>query len=79
MSENKGMIGAIILALILIFGLIGTIICIERVPVGYEGIVYSMSNGVTGETLTQGWHIVAPSKKVKLFSISNSQLILTKR
>ena len=78
MSENKGMIGAIILALILIFGLIGTIICIERVPVGYEGIVYSMSNGVTGETLTQGWHIVAPSKKVKLFSISNSQLILTK-
>lgn len=77
-NKGKGMLGAIILALVLIFGLIGTIICIERVPVGYEGIVYSMSNGVTGETLTQGWHIVAPSKKVKLFSISNSQLILTK-
>lgn len=78
MENRKGFIGAIIIAFVLIFGLIGTVLCIERVPVGYEGIVYSMSNGVTGETLTQGWHIVAPSKKVKLFSISNSQLILTK-
>lgn len=37
-----------------------------------------MNGGVQGETLTQGWHLVAPTKKVKLFTVSNEQLILTK-
>ena len=52
--------------------------CIERVPVGYEGILYSMNGGVQEQTLGSGWHIVSPSKKVKLFTISNEQLLLTK-
>lgn len=75
---NKGKIGAVIsgIALILIF--ISLIICIEKIPVGYEGVVYSMNGGVKDETLQQGWHMVAPTKKVKEFTISNEQLILTK-
>lgn len=74
----RGTVGAITLAVILVVGLICGVACIEKIPVGYEGVVYSMSGGVQGETLSQGWHMVAPTKKVKEFTISNEQLILTK-
>ena len=73
----NGKIGAITLAVILVVGFICGIVCIEKIPVGYEGVVYSMNGGVQDETLTQGWHMVAPTKKVKEFTISNEQLILT--
>lgn len=76
--RKSGAIGGVILGLILIVGLICGITCIERIPVGYEGICYSMNGGVSGETLTQGWHLVSPTKKVKLFTVSNEQLLLTK-
>lgn len=33
----KGKIGALFLALALILGLIGAVICLERVPAGYVG------------------------------------------
>ena len=76
---NKvGRVGAIGVGIVLIFVLIMTVVCIEKIPVGYEGVVYSMNGGVKDETLTQGWHLVAPTKKVKTFTISNEQLILTK-
>ena len=74
----RGTVGAITLAVVLVVGLICGIVCIEKIPVGYEGVVYSMSGGVQDETLSQGWHMVAPTKKVKEFTISNEQLILTK-
>lgn len=75
---KKGSIGGITLAIILVVGLICTLICVERIPVGYEGVVYSMAGGVQNETLTQGWHLVAPNKKVNLFTVANEQLVLTK-
>lgn len=77
MNSTVGTVGAVTLAIILVVGLIAGIVCIEKIPVGYEGVVYSMSGGVQGETLSQGWHMVAPTKKVKEFTISNEQLILT--
>lgn len=73
---EKGKIGAIILGFIMVIGLIMTIVCTERIPAGYEGVVYSMS-GVKDETLSQGWHIVTPPNKVKEFTIGNEQLLLT--
>lgn len=76
--ENKGFIGGIALAVVLVIGLICGLMCIEKVPVGYEGVVYSMAGGVQEETLSQGWHLVAPNKKVNLFTIANEQLVLTK-
>lgn len=75
MSEN-GCVGAVILGIVLVLGVIGLTVCTERIPVGYEGVVYSMKGGVEDETLSQGWHIVAPTKKVKEFTISNEQLLL---
>ena len=76
--SKKGFIGGIVLAVVLVVGVISALICIERVPVGYEGVVYSMAGGVQDETLTQGWHLVAPNKKVNLFTVANEQLVLTK-
>ena len=75
---RKGSIGGITLAVVLIIGLICTLVCVERIPVGYEGVVYSMAGGVQEETLSQGWHLVAPNKKVNLFTVANEQLVLTK-
>ena len=76
--SNIGRIGAAVVAIVLVLTLIMTFICIEKIPVGYEGVVYSMSGGVKDETLQQGWHLVAPTKKVKEFTVGNEQLILTK-
>lgn len=75
---SKGKIGAIILAVVMAVGLICLIASIERIPTGYEGVVYSVSHGVEDETLTQGWHLVSPSKRVKEFTVGNEQLLLTK-
>ena len=75
---RKGLLGAISLGVIIFITLICIIMCVERVPVGYEGVVYTMAHGANGETITQGWHILAPTKKIKLFTVGNEQLVLTK-
>ena len=74
---KRQIIGGIVIALVLIFGLITAITCLERVPTGYVGVVYNMSGGVDGEVLTQGWHLVSPTKKVTTYSIGLEQSYLT--
>ena len=73
----KAKLGAILLALILIIGLVGCISCLEQIPAGYVGVVYNMNGGVDGEVLGQGWHLVAPSKKVTEYSIGLEQSYLS--
>lgn len=73
----KGKIGAILLAVVLVFGLIAAVVCLEKVPAGYVGVVYNMNGGVDGEVLSQGWHLVAPTKKVTTYSIGLEQSYLT--
>lgn len=72
-----GKIGAVVLAVILVAALFCGITCMERVPAGYVGVVYNMNGGVDGEVLTQGWHLVAPTKKVTTYSIGIEQSYLT--
>lgn len=74
----KGKIGAVILAILIIGVLISAALCAKRVPTGYKGVVYNMNGGVNGETIGTGWHIVSPTKKIKLFTIGNEQMLLTK-
>lgn len=74
---SKGKIGAIVLALGMIIGVILLVMCMERVPTGHVGVVYNMNGGVDGEVLTQGWHIVSPTKKVTTYSIGIEQSYLT--
>lgn len=73
-----GKLGGVIAGVAVVGCIVGGIFCIEKIPVGYEGVVYSMSGGVNGETLPQGWHLTSPTKKVKEFTVSNEQLLLTK-
>ena len=72
-----GKIGAVVLAVVLMFGIVGFAVCSERIPAGYVGVVYSMSGGVEDEVLQQGWHFVSPTKKIKEFTVSEEQLALT--
>ncbi len=74
---RKGFLGSIILAAVLVIGLITFFACMERVPAGYVGVVYNMNGGVDGEVLTQGWHLVSPTKKVTTYSIGIEQSYLT--
>lgn len=74
---KTGKIGAIFLALIMFVGLVCAVFCMERIPTGYVGVVYSMNGGVRDEILTQGFHLVAPTKHVKKFTVGNEQLVLT--
>lgn len=74
---KKGALGAGVLGVLLVIGLICLFLSTERVPAGYAGIVYNMSGGIEGETLDQGFHIVAPTKRVTLYSIGIEQSYLT--
>ena len=73
----RGLIGGIAFALVLILLIVGCVVCLEKVPAGYVGVVYNMDGGVDGEVLTQGWHLVSPTKKVTEYSIGIEQSYLT--
>lgn len=73
----KGKIGAVILGIIILGCINLGIVCMERVPAGYVGVIYNMNGGVDGEVLGQGWHLVSPTKKVTTYSIGIEQSYLT--
>ena len=75
--RKKGFIGAIVLAVLIFGGIILALLCTSRVPAGYVGVVYNMNGGVDGEVLSQGWNLVAPTKKVTTYSIGIEQSYLT--
>ena len=73
----KKMIGSIVTGVVIILIIIGLFICTEKIPAGYVGVVYNMNGGVENETLSQGFKIVAPTKKIVLYSIGIEQSYLT--
>ena len=75
--SKKGAIGGGILGFIFAVAFILVLMCSEKVPTGHVGVVYNMNGGVDGEILTQGWHIVSPTKKVTTYSIGIEQSYLT--
>lgn len=77
MKKSNGFIGAVVLGVIMAIVLIVGFSCAKKVPAGYVGIVYSMNGGVSDEVLSQGWHIVGPTKQVTLYSIGIEQSYLT--
>ena len=74
---RKGSIGAILLAFLIFGGLLLCLACTEKIPTGYVGVVYNMSGGVDGEVLSQGFHVVAPTKKVTTYSVGLEQSYLS--
>ncbi len=75
--NKKGLVGAITLAVVIFGCVILAIFCTSRVPAGYVGVVYDMNGGVDGEILSQGWHLVSPTKNVTTYSIGIEQSYLT--
>ena len=74
---RNGFIGSLLLALLIFGGAFTLLFCTEKIPAGYVGIVYNMNGGISDEVLTQGWHLVSPTKKVTEYSIGLEQSYLT--
>ena len=72
----KKSIAIVVSALFALVVAITAIVCLERVEVGNVAVIYSM-NGVEDEVLTQGWHFIAPLKRVKQFPISQQQIVFS--
>lgn len=74
---KTGRVGAVFLGIIMVAAVVLGFMCMEKVPAGYVGVVYNFSTGVSGETISQGWHFVAPTKKVTIYSVGIEQSYLT--
>lgn len=75
--RKTGLVGAIVLAILLIGGIILAFNCTTRVPAGYVAVQYNMSGGVQDEVLTQGWHLTSPTINTTLYTIGLEQSYLT--
>ena len=75
--SKTGKLGGAILGVALIGGAVVGINCMEKVPAGYVGVVYNFSSGISDQVLSQGWHLVSPTKKVTTQSIGIEQSYLT--
>ena len=74
--QHKKTFAAVVAGLLAVVAAITVFICVERVPVGYVGVVYSAA-GVEDQTLSQGWHLLSPLKKVSSFPISQQQIVFS--
>ena len=73
----KKALGGFTTAAILIFAIVVFLFCTVRIPAGYVGVVYNMNGGISNKTLSQGFHIVAPTQNVTTYSIGIEQSYLT--
>ena len=74
----KGFVGAVVSGLVIFGIIVGIFMCTEKIPAGYVGVVYNINGGIEDDVLTQGFKIVAPTKKVTLYSIALEQSYMTK-
>lgn len=70
-------LGAFLVAVIMIVGIFAGIKSATVIDAGYCGLVYSLNGGIEDEVLTQGWHFVAPTKRVIKYSVSTEQGVLS--
>ena len=77
MNKN-GAVGAVVAGFLVVVGLIVFFTGMTKVPAGYVGVKYTMSGGVTDDTLSQGWHWTSPTVRVTTYSIGIEQSYLTK-
>ena len=75
---SKRIIGASLLSLLVLGITGGAVSCLEKVPAGYAGVVYSLNGGVTGEVLTQGIHFMSPFEHVAKYPVSTETMYLSK-
>ncbi len=74
--QHKKTFAGIVAGLLAVVVAIALFVSVERVPVGYVGVVYSAA-GVEDQTLAQGWHLLSPLKKVSKFPASQQQIVFS--
>ena len=52
--------------------------CTSKIDPGYAGVIYNMDGGVEDHVLSQGYHVIAPWKKVIEYPISTETVYYTK-
>ena len=77
MNENQGC-GILAIGLALIVGVVGAFLSTYKINPGYAGVVYNMDGGIEQEVLGQGFHMVAPWKKVVEYPVSTETVYYTK-
>ena len=75
LKQKLGTIG-IGLGMIICVGIVYSVIC--KISPGYAGVIYNMNGGVEDSVLSQGYHIVAPWKKVIEYPVSTETVYYTK-
>ena len=75
LKQKLGTIG-IGLGMIICAGIVYSVIC--KISPGYAGVIYNMNGGVEDSVLSQGYHIVAPWKKVIEYPVSTETVYYTK-
>lgn len=74
----KKIVAFIIIGVLALAGAVFGVKSFKWIDAGKVGVVYSMNGGVKDEVLEQGIHFINPFDKVKQFTVSNEQLILSK-
>ena len=74
--QHKKTFAGIVAGVLAVVVAIVAFVSVERVAVGYVGVVYS-SAGVEDQTLAQGWHLLSPLKKVSKFPVSQQQIVFS--
>lgn len=77
-------IGAVVMKRIIygVLGLVGVLILyltlVVSIMPGYMGVVYNINGGIESPVLNQGWHVVAPWKKVTSYPVSTETVYMSK-
>ena len=66
---SKGIGVAVTTGAVVLAGLLTVASCTSKIPAGYKGVVYNARNGITGEVVGQGWHIMSPMKSVTKYTV----------
>jgi prohibitin 1 len=69
-NSTKSIIGAVVLGGGLVIGGILGAMSIEVISQGHAGVVFDRTHGVEDKTLSQGWHLISPFKRVTEYPVS---------
>ena len=70
------LIASVVLVVAVIAGIFA-VRSLERVGQGEVGVMYTMKDGVSEETLSPGYHFVGPMTKVECYPVAQQQLVLS--
>ncbi|ULG73494.1 prohibitin family protein [Macrococcus brunensis] len=66
--NRKSLLLTTIIGMLVLLGAIILFMCIEKVPQGYQAVIYSVT-GVKDQTKPAGWHIISPLDKAVHYPI----------